>query len=286
MQLTNAPGTDAEPEWSPDGQRILFTSERDGNPDIFVMNADGSDPINLTNDPADEGGAVWSPECFHSAAERCTKRIAFHSTRNGSNDLYVMNEFGGEVFQITHDPGDEMWPSWSPDGEKLVYMAFTTDSGWEINVITIATGEVQAYTSSPGWDDFWPVWSPDGTTIAWVTHLTGWYRVWLMDAACTPTCGGNKHLLIPDQGEGLGVPENDVHEFDPNWSPDSQWVTFSSYRDPASTNPIQQVQFDYEIFIAKTDGTDIQQITVNDLIDDFTPSWTFIRPPTVALSQP
>jgi Tol biopolymer transport system component len=64
-----------------------------------------------------------------------------------------------------------------------------------------------------------------------------------------------------------------VHEFDPSWSPDSRWILFSTFRDPASEDPDQQVQLDYEVFAVTPHGTNLTQLTANDWVDDFTPEW-------------
>ena len=80
-RLTNNPAMDCWPVWSPDGKRIAFTSNRDGNYEIYVMNADGSGQRNLTSNRAQDNYATWSPD---------GKRIAFISNRGGGYDVYVM----------------------------------------------------------------------------------------------------------------------------------------------------------------------------------------------------
>jgi len=82
VRLTNNPATDWSPSWSPDGKKIAFDSYRDGNGEIYVMNADGSGQINLTNNPADDGITSWSPD---------GKMIAFVSGRDGNDEIYVLN---------------------------------------------------------------------------------------------------------------------------------------------------------------------------------------------------
>ncbi len=65
IQFTGSPGSDKVPSWSPDGNRIVFVSNREGNEDIFVMNADGTAPINITSSPGHEFTPAWSPDRLH-----------------------------------------------------------------------------------------------------------------------------------------------------------------------------------------------------------------------------
>ena len=87
------------------GKKIAFTSNRDGNYEIYVMNSDGSEQINLTNNPADDGYTSWSPD---------GKKIAFTSARDGNNEIYVMNEDGSEQIRLTDNPADDGYPAFQP----------------------------------------------------------------------------------------------------------------------------------------------------------------------------
>ena len=82
---------------------IAFCSNRDGNKEICVLNAHGSAPVRLTNDPADDWGPVWSPD---------GERIAFESGRDGNREIYVMNADGTGVTNLTNSPADDRWPAW------------------------------------------------------------------------------------------------------------------------------------------------------------------------------
>lgn len=106
VRLTEDLANDAFPEWSPDGSRFLFHSNRAGNWDVFVMNADGTGQFNLTNTPAMDAWAVWSPD---------GTRIAFNSNRDGNVEIYLMDPDGANLARITNTSGlEEWWPSWSP----------------------------------------------------------------------------------------------------------------------------------------------------------------------------
>jgi len=90
---------------SPEQTKIVFSSERDGNEEIYVMNADGSEQKRLTNNPAVDGSSSWSPD---------GKKIAFESKRAGNLEIYVMNIDGSELKRLTRNRANDMLPSWSP----------------------------------------------------------------------------------------------------------------------------------------------------------------------------
>jgi TolB protein len=107
VKLTDNAARDNQPAWSPDGRRIAFTSNRDGNQEIYVMNADGSNEIRLTNDPADDAHPSWSPD---------GRRIAFHRTVLGHGQIHVMKADGTDVKRLTElsPVAFSGWPSWGP----------------------------------------------------------------------------------------------------------------------------------------------------------------------------
>jgi TolB protein len=97
-------GDDAFPKWSPDGTKIAFWNRGAGNPEVFVMDADGSNPINLTNNPADDVAYDWSPD---------GTLIAFDSDRGNNRDIYVINADGSGLIRLTNDPAYDGAPSLS-----------------------------------------------------------------------------------------------------------------------------------------------------------------------------
>jgi Tol biopolymer transport system component len=151
--------------WSPDGQRIAYVTDRDGDLEIYVMNADGSQPTNVTNDPGSDTTPAWSPD---------GGRIAFSTDRNGSFDVYIMNADGSEPRNLTAEPTEDFFNSsdlgfvvrpWSPDGASLVYTRGLDPRQSEIWVVEVDGPGKHRVAEGPA---FFPAWSPDGRWVAFL----------------------------------------------------------------------------------------------------------------------
>ena len=254
--LTNDPSDDRDPSWSPDGKRIVFFSNRDGHvidgrptSEIYVMDADGGNPQNLTNDRNDDRFPSWSPD---------GKRIAFVSDRDGPPryfDIYVMDADGGNLQRLTSDPRDDRNPSWSPDGERIVFGArreghFETKFAvtYEIYVMDADGGNQQRLTENRK-NDWGPSWSPNGKRITFASDRKGDLvniEIYVMDAD-----GSNPQRLT----------ENRVYDWQPSWSPDGERIAFVSERDGNS-----------EIYVMDADGGNPQNLT-NNPHSDIHPAW-------------
>lgn len=153
----------------PEGQ-IVFASTRDGNSEIYLMSADGSDPRNLTNSPAEDYGPAWSPD---------GGRIAFFSTRSGWLEIYAMDAAGSDVTRLTQSQGTNAAYhspiAWSPDGERILVLRWPVWGpggypAWSALDVVEADGSgARAVYES---NDYlsWPVWSPDGNHIAVILY--------------------------------------------------------------------------------------------------------------------
>ena len=139
--------------------QIVFESGRDGNSEIYTMEGNGSQQINLTNHPADDQNPVWSPEGH---------RIVFESYRDGSLQIYVMNANGVGQTQLTGGNAANMAPSWSPDGGWLAYVSMR-DGNAEIYQMS-ASGESQQNLSLHEGSDNQPDWSQNGMGIVFVSN--------------------------------------------------------------------------------------------------------------------
>jgi TolB protein len=102
------------PAFSPDGRQIVFGSSRDGDFEIYVMNADGSAVRRLTRSPGLDVRPAWSPD---------GKRIAFTSNRDGNYEIYVMDADGSRLHRITNHPDRDDYAAWHPDGRRLAIVS-------------------------------------------------------------------------------------------------------------------------------------------------------------------
>ncbi len=169
--LTRHRADDWTPSWSPDGQFIAFSSMRDGDWDIYVMRADGSEVVQLTDDPAPDISPDWSPD---------GQRIVFASKRSGNWDLYIMNRDGSEVVRITDHPASDLSPDWSPDGSRIAFET-TRDGDAEVYIMWADGYEKYNLTQDPTANDHWPSWSPDGSRIAFCSNREGNWEIYTLD---------------------------------------------------------------------------------------------------------
>ena len=194
-----------QPQWAPDGNRIVFQSFRDGNWHIWSIRPDGSDPAQHTFGPYDEREPAYSPD---------GGTIAFASDRSGSYDIWTLNLDSGAISRVTDAPGHEFTPSWSADGEALVY-ASSQDGGTVLvrgtdgseRVVARARGAVS------------PSWSPDGRRIAFPAVSQGQTGLYVASLGGDPDAGPDAR---PDAGPDseprrLTGDGADVFPFRPHW---------------------------------------------------------------------
>jgi parallel beta-helix repeat protein len=192
--------------------KIAFASFRDGNQEVYVMNADGSgDPIDLTNRPdADDGDPTWSPD---------GTQIAFSSNRSGKWKTYIMNADGSDQVCLLEDVHNAWGPAWSPDGTKIAVACKMNPSDDDFEIYTI---DIQSRALTPVTDnnytDSHPSWSPDSHKIVF-TNRDGNDEI-------------NDEIYVADLLTGTKTRLTDDLECDdyPEWSPDGSTIVFVSGR--------------------------------------------------------
>ena len=180
--------------------KIAFSSTRDGDSEIYVMDSDGSNQVRLTNDPARDYDPSWSLD---------GERIAFVSNRNrGMEQIFVMDSDGQNVTGLTAERTHQQ-PAWSPDGEKIAYVR--NQGGRQVWVMD-ADGGNQKRLTQMGKNEL-PTWSPDGSRIAFVSTRDRVSRIYIMD----------------ENGDNQESPTQDMVPKDaPSWSPDGGWIAYAA----------------------------------------------------------
>ena len=253
---------------------VAFQSSRDGNAEIYLMNADGSDQTRVTFHPATDAEPDLSPNGKHvvftstrsgnadiwlldlrtgalvnltntAAAEGWPrwspngKQVAFHSNRDGNFEIYVVNADGSGLARVTTYAGVDQWPEWSPNGKML---ALRRDM--DVWTLELRTGEMTQLTTHPALDQM-AAWSPNGKQLAFMSLREGYCSVFLMDAD-----GGAQVNLTPK------APGDDAAAWcsrAPSWSTNGRRILFMSRR-PSTGG-------DNEIFSMATDGSDLLRLT-------------------------
>lgn len=184
--LAGGPGYDAEATISPDGQRIVFTSDRDGDLEIYVMNADGSGITRLTHEPGYDGGAFFSPDgskivyrAHHPANDEeladFRSLLAADLVRPTTLDIWVMNADGTERHKVTDNGAANFAPFFHPDGQRIIFSSNVhdpTSRNFDLYMINVDGSGLERVTTHGDFDGF-PMFSPDGTKLVFASNRGG-----------------------------------------------------------------------------------------------------------------
>lgn len=279
--------------------RIAFTTNRDGNFEIYTMNADGTDPQRLTNNPGFDMYPSWSPD---------GQKIVFASDRDDlrmSFDIYTMNADGSNVARLMADESDrkgrDTSPVWSPDGEKI---AFTRQDQAEIDIYVVnkdGTGLTNLTSSLSERHNRLPSWSSDGTHIFFsstadifenspYSTTSDIYTVHINSGSITNVRDSfigygspdispdqtklvidnqsdyNPNLLIIDLATDQSslLTDDEQRDFDPKWSPDGTKIVYASILAEAGID---------DIIIINADGSGQKNLTNSSEFYDRHPDW-------------
>jgi dipeptidyl aminopeptidase/acylaminoacyl peptidase len=253
--------------------KIAFNSNRDGNDEIYVMNADGTGQTRLTNNAASDFEPAWSPD---------GTKIAF----NRGFDIFVMNADGSEPTRLTFAAAMNIAPSWSPDGTKIAFHS-SRDGNFEIYVMN-ADGSNQTRLTSNAAGDFAPAWSPDGQRIVFRSNRDGNNEIYVMakdgtaQTRVTVNTADDQEPKFSGDGTKIvftrALPTRQItvintdgtntvqltsagNNFFPTMSPDGKEISFVSDRDG-----------NHEIYTMNFNGSSQDRLTNNFIVDDY-PAW-------------
>jgi len=261
---------------------IAFSSSRDGNPEIYAMNPDGSEQTRLTNHPANDVEPAISPngrdiiftsnrsgnndilslDLRSGAIQNLTNhasndgwarwspnghRIAFHTNRDGNFEIYVMDSDGRFPTRLTNYAGLDQFPDWSPDGREIVFRRDT-----DLYAMDLATGETRRLTNAAPLNQM-ATYAPNGRHLIFMSARDGYASVFKIDLD-----GSNPINLTPKN------PNDSPAEWlsrSPSWSTNGREIYFMSFR-PSTGG-------DTEIFVMNEDGTDVRRLTTTIGVDGF-----------------
>jgi len=290
--------------------QIAFASDRTGEPQIFLMNADGSDPQQVTNMAYGACQPAWSPDGARLVfISPCLKRL----NQYPGAKLYIINADGSGLTPLVSEEGGDFDPAWSPDGTRIAFTSLR-DGSPQIYVLNLGDNSVTRLTEpssdvrQPDWSSQ-PAWSPSGTQIIYTGHgpLTNALQIWVM----SDTGQGQTYLVHRGATNW---------NFLPDWSPDGKtivfgetsgdqqlgWLMLFDYEHPAadavhlrsqaygthsdfspdgiwivyeSTDIQNSHRLDYDLYRIKADGTGAIVRLNNDLSMEFDPAWRPIATP-------
>lgn len=241
LTTTTTKTGDAYPSFSPDGKNIVFVSDRSGSGyEVYTMNADGTNLVQLTHGLADASSPSYSPD---------GNSIVFVVNQKQIRRIWVMDKSGNGAHAITPPFGKEDYsPAWSPDGQRIVFVSITNGDR-ELFIMNPDGSNLVQLTRRIGDAGGKCSWSPDGSLIAFYAGQPAHHQI---------------YTVRPD-GSNLSRLTTSGNNLAPSFSPDGQWITFTGYQLPDRT--------DYpQIFVIHPDGSGVKQLTSGHRIN-WQPSW-------------
>ena len=231
--------------------KIAFSSNRDGNWDIWTMNPDGSDPVNLTRDAAADFSPVWSPT---------GEQILFVSFREGGESLYLMDADGGNIRRVLDNWHSRSDATWSPDGKRIASVSDAV-----LYIATIDGKSVEPVAQTGFGSVGYPAWSPDGKEIAFI-----YYK---------PKQGYELRLLnVKTRKQKVILGELDKYpvKSHPAWSPNGQQIAFVLRKLRGFLNQADADAWQDEdtIYLINRDGNQLRQLVSEKGPNALHPTWS------------
>jgi Tol biopolymer transport system component len=247
VRLTSLADGACQPAWSPDGERLAFTSPCNSEKEvysgaqIFIMNADGSNLEPLPTVPGGDFDPAWSPD---------GRRLAFTSLRDRHTQIYVIDVATKVVTNLSNNLAAEMQPAWSPTGAELLFTGQRPNS-IDIWIMPEQGGSNQRFTR--GSEDNHADWGSTGSLILYTNRSDGVPRL----IATTYESGGLTGNRVCPSGELAGYPMTEGR-----LSPDQNWITLVTW--PGGSN--------HEIAVMQLNCTNFRLLAEDPELD-FDPAW-------------
>ncbi|WP_455279239.1 CFI-box-CTERM domain-containing protein [[Eubacterium] cellulosolvens] len=235
--LISIPTQETFAAFSGENGKIAFASDRDGDYEIYVMNADGSNVTQLTNNSVDDWAPAWSPD---------GSKIAFTHEVDSDLEIYVMNSNGSDVIRLTNSSGVDDNPAWSSNGSKIAFDSERSGNYTEIYIMNIDGTNQTVITNNQS--DYSPAWSPDGSRIAFHSDRDLNDEIYTMD---------------PDGSNPQKLTNNLERDATPDWHPNGSKIVFSSKRGTVFTT----------IYVMDANGSNQTKLT-NNTNGDYAPAYS------------
>jgi TolB protein len=233
MQLTRNGSINLNPDFSPDGRELIFSSYKRNNPDLYKRALSNTVEVPLSNRKGLNITGTWSPD---------GTRIALALSKDGNSEIYTIAKDGSNPIRLTVNPAIEVSPAWSPDGKQLAFVSDRLGKP-QIFVMDADGSNVRRLTTSGGYNVN-PRWSPKGDKIAYARMQGGGFQIFTINSDGT----GDTQLTT------TGSSEN------PTWSPDGRLLAFSSKRGGVETIYVMRADGSGQVRVSQGKGHSTQPV--------------------------
>lgn len=227
--------------------KIGFASTRDGNYEVYSMNADGSNATNISNNPKTDYGFSWS---FDS------KKILFYTNRDGNDEIYVMNSNGSQQRNLTNHSANDRIPSYSTDNSKIAFISDRAHKDGDIFIMDADGKNVTQLTNNDSFEES-PTFSNNSKKLLFTRELKE-----TKDG--TTVTNGEIFIIDLRTKKETRLTNKEGYDSGGVFSPDGKKIAFYGY---------DKTRKFYDIYLMNPDGSNLENLT-NDELEDYSPSWS------------